>query len=76
MLTSLTMDELDVSQQHRQVGTLIEIDRFGERLIGCVVCNLWTWPTSPSVSMALPEDDLEALRKRVGRLFRLRVTGR
>jgi hypothetical protein len=47
-------------------GTLIEIDRFGERLIGCVVCNLWTWPTSPSVSMALPEDDLKALRKRVG----------
>ena len=46
--------------------TLIEIDRFGEGLIGCVVCNLWTWPTSRSVSMALPEDDLEALRKRVG----------
>jgi len=39
----------------------IEIDRFGERLIGCVVCNLWTWPTSPSVSMALPEADLKAL---------------
>jgi hypothetical protein len=45
----------------------IEIDRFGERLIGCVVCNLWTWPTSPSVSMALPEADLKALRKRVGK---------
>jgi hypothetical protein len=44
----------------------IEIDRFGERLIGCVVCNLWTWRSSPSVTMALPEDDLEALRKRVG----------
>jgi hypothetical protein len=47
-------------------GPRIEIDRFGERLIGCVVCNLWTWPSSPNVSMALPELDLEALRKRVG----------
>ena len=47
-------------------GPLIEIDRFGERLIGCVACNVWRWPTSPSVSMALPEADLEALRKRVG----------
>jgi hypothetical protein len=44
----------------------IEIDRFGERLIGGVVCNLWTWPSSPSVTMALPDDDLTALRKRVG----------
>ena len=47
-------------------GPLIEIDRFGERLIGCVMCNLWTWPTSPSVTMALPEAGLEALGKRVG----------
>jgi transposase len=44
---------------------LYEIDRFGERLIGCVECNLWTWPTSQNVSMALPEEDLGALRKRV-----------
>ena len=51
---------------HRCNGPLIEIDRFGDRLIGCVVCNLWTWPTSPSVSMALPEADFAALRKRVG----------
>jgi hypothetical protein len=47
-------------------GPLIEIDRFGERLIGCVLCNLWRWPSSPSISMALPEADLVALRKRVG----------
>ena len=39
---------------------LIEIDRFGDRHIGCV-CNRWTWPASP---MALPEADLEALRAR------------
>jgi len=44
----------------------IKIDRFGERLIGCVVCNLWTWPSTPSVSMALPENDLSGLLKRAG----------
>ena len=45
---------------------IIEIDRYGERLIGCIECNRWTWPTSAeSVSMALPEDDLRALRARV-----------
>jgi hypothetical protein len=44
-------------------GSLIEIDRFGERLIGCVGCNLWTYPDSESVSMALPEEDLEALKR-------------
>ena len=47
-------------------GELIEIDRFGERLVGCVVCNIWRWRSSPSVSMALPEANLAALRKRVG----------
>jgi hypothetical protein len=46
-------------------GPMIEIDRFGERLVGCVECNLWTWPTSENVSMALPEEDIEALRKQV-----------
>ena len=28
-------------------------------------CNLWTWPTSENGSIALPEKDPEALRKRV-----------
>jgi hypothetical protein len=23
---------------------LIEIDHYGERLIGCIECNRWTWP--------------------------------
>ena len=43
------------------------IDRFGERLVGCIECNRWTWPTSESVSMQLPEEDLETLRKHVNR---------
>jgi hypothetical protein len=46
-------------------GPLTEIDRFGELLIGCIECNWWTWPTSENISMALPEEDLEALRERV-----------
>ena len=33
-------------------GPLIEIERFGERLIGCTECNRWTWPDSESISMA------------------------
>ena len=37
-------------------GPLIEIDRFGERLVGCIECNRWTWPDSGGVLMALPED--------------------
>jgi uncharacterized protein with PIN domain len=42
-------------------GPLIEIDRDGERLIGCVACNRWTWPGSNHLFMQLPEEDLEAL---------------
>jgi hypothetical protein len=48
-------------------GPLIEIDRYGERLVGCIECNRWRWPGSESVSMALPKEDLEALRARVTR---------
>ena len=40
---------------------LIEIDHYGERLIGCIDCNRWTWPGSDKPFMALPEDDLQAL---------------
>src|SRR4029079_11759508 len=39
---------------------LIEIDFYGERLIGCIECNRWTrdgW-----LFIHLPEEDLEALR--------------
>jgi hypothetical protein len=40
---------------------LIEIDHYGERLIGCIKCNRWGWPGSDKPFMALPEDDLQAL---------------
>lgn len=39
-------------------GSLIENDRYPERLIGCIECNRWTWPTSENVSMELPEEDI------------------
>ena len=41
-------------------GLLIEIDFYGERLVGCLDCNRWTrdgW-----LFIHLPEEDLEALR--------------
>jgi hypothetical protein len=40
---------------------LIEIDHYGERLIGCIKCNRCGWPGSNKPFMALPEDDLQAL---------------
>jgi len=42
-------------------GRLIEIDHYGERLIGCVKCNRWGWPGSSNAFMALREEDLQAL---------------
>ena len=39
----------------------IEIDHYGERLIGCVKCNRWGWPGSSNAFMALREEDLQAL---------------
>jgi hypothetical protein len=44
---------------------LIEIDRYGERLIGCVACNKWGWPDDNNLIMELSEEDIAALRKRV-----------
>ena len=39
-------------------GPLIEIDRYGELLLGCVECNRWTWRDSETISMALPEEGI------------------
>jgi hypothetical protein len=40
---------------------LIEIEHYGERLIGCMYCNRWAWEGSQDLLMALPEQDLQAL---------------
>ena len=51
---------------HRCDGPLSEIDRFGERLVGCIECNRWTWPdTVETIFMSLPQDDLAVLKSRV-----------
>jgi hypothetical protein len=42
---------------------LIEIDHFGESLIGCIDCNRWGWCGSRRLFMELPEEELEALRR-------------
>jgi hypothetical protein len=34
-------------------GLLIEIDHYGERLIGCINCNRWSWPRSDRMFMQL-----------------------
>jgi len=41
---------------------LIEIDHYGERLIGCVECNRWGRPGDMRLVMELMEEDIEALR--------------
>jgi hypothetical protein len=47
--------------------SIIEIDHYGERLIGCIECNRWSWRGSNRLFMELPEEDLTALRGRVGK---------
>jgi hypothetical protein len=46
-------------------GPLIEIDHYGERLVGCIECNRWSWQGSKRLFMELPDEDLEALRTMV-----------
>jgi hypothetical protein len=47
-------------------GPLIEIDHYGERLIGCIDCNRWGWEGS-ALLMELEEEDLRALRESITR---------
>jgi hypothetical protein len=41
---------------------LIEIDHYGERLIGCVECNQWKWRGGKSLVVELPQSDLDTPR--------------
>jgi hypothetical protein len=41
---------------------LIEIDYYGDRLVGCIKCNRWGKPGDKTLVMELLDDDLEALR--------------
>ena len=52
--STLTCDEC-----HRP---LMRIDFYGERLEGCLSCNLWTVAGGARLWRKLPEADIEALR--------------
>ena len=43
---------------------LIEIDYYGDRLIGCIECNRWGRPGRRHAPHASREEDLEPLRAR------------
>jgi hypothetical protein len=42
---------------------LIQIDRYGERWIGCIYCNKWGKPGDRNFVMELSEEDLATLRE-------------
>ena len=44
-------------------GPLIQIDHYGEMLVGCIHCNRWSHPGDEHLIMELMEDDLDALRR-------------
>jgi hypothetical protein len=43
---------------------LMEIDHYGEVMVGCIDCNRWGLPGDDKLVMELLPDDLEALRAR------------
>jgi hypothetical protein len=47
-------------------GQLVEIDHYGDLLIGCAKCNKWNWRGGKGLEVELPQDDLEALRAFMG----------
>jgi len=44
---------------------VVEIDHYGERLVGCVGCNRWM-AADTGLCAALPIEEISALRERVG----------
>ena len=42
---------------------LMEIDHYGEVLVGCIHCNRWGHPGDEKLIMELLESDLEAYAK-------------
>ena len=45
-------------------GPLMEIDRYGDRLVGCLACNRWGHPGDKQLTLVMLEEDIEALRAR------------
>jgi hypothetical protein len=55
----------DLGKCSRCNRPLIEIDYYGERLIGCIECNRWGRPgDATALLIQLLEDDLETIRAR------------
>jgi hypothetical protein len=61
------MDDLGNCSQCKR--PLVEIDHYGELLVGCVDCNRWRHPGDKKFMMALLEDDLDELRARMRRRY-------
>jgi hypothetical protein len=40
---------------------LMEIDHYGERLVGCIECNRWSWRGSQKLLLELPDDDIDRI---------------
>jgi hypothetical protein len=59
----LAKDSLEICQKCKR--QIVEIEHYGERLIGCTECNRWSWQGSKHLFMELPEEDVQALRARL-----------
>jgi hypothetical protein len=46
-------------------GPLIEIDCYGDNLVGCTECNRWGHPWEDDLPMEMKEEDILAVRGRV-----------
>ena len=53
---------MNISNCDRCNRPLIDIDYYGERLVGSIECNRWGRPGDKTLVMELLEDDLQALR--------------
>jgi hypothetical protein len=53
----------DIETCSRCGRSFIEVDRHGERLIGCIECNRGGWPGGHDLPREVSEEDLRALQK-------------
>jgi hypothetical protein len=60
-MTQILQERSSKSRRSKRSG-VVEIDHYGERLVGCIECNRWSWRGSKRLFMELPEEDLEALK--------------
>ena len=68
-LTEAATDSLSLMRTRPHCHSpLIEIDYYGDRLVGCIECNRWGRSGDTTLSMQLLEDDLEAIQSEPGTL--------